>query len=120
MTGPMAASAARRSPRSAIITDGTVMPRRPRRTNTSLFQSQGASADATQERGPARRAGARRFPAARHYRLAGGCVKDALRRCAAGLRPVLDPAARSRGMAAEREREQELGLQLRPRGSEAG
>ncbi len=29
------------------------------------------------------------------------------RRCAAGLRPVLDPATRSRGVAAEREREQE-------------
>jgi len=28
------------------------------------------------------------------------------RRCAAGLRPVLDPAARSHGMAAAREREQ--------------
>jgi len=36
------------------------------------------------------------------------------RRCAAGLRPVLDPAARSRGMAAAREGEQEC---LHPVGS---
>jgi len=36
------------------------------------------------------------------------------RRCAAGLRPVLDPAVRSHGMAAAREREQ---LCLRPRRS---
>jgi hypothetical protein len=36
------------------------------------------------------------------------------RRCAAGLRPILDPAARSRGMAAAREREQEC---LNPLGS---
>jgi len=42
------------------------------------------------------------------YRLAGGRVKDVWRRrCAAGLCPVLDPAARSRGMAAAREKQQE-------------
>ena len=39
------------------------------------------------------------------------------RRCAAGLRPVLDPAARSRGMAAVREREQE---RLHRQGSQGG
>ena len=44
-------------------------------------------------------------------RLAGGGVEGALRAplrgsCAAGLRPVLDPAARSHGMAAARERKQ--------------
>jgi hypothetical protein len=48
------------------------------------------------------------LPRCGDYRLAGGRVKDAWRRrCAAGLCPVLDPAARSRGMAAARERRQE-------------
>jgi hypothetical protein len=52
-----------------------------------------------------------------HYRLAGGRVKDALRAPAppAGLRPVFDRSARSRGVAAKRERDQWRGL--RPRGS---
>ena len=48
----------------------------------------------------------------RHYRLAGGRVKDAWRRrWAVGLCPVLDPAARSCGMAAKREGNRRQGLQ---------
>jgi hypothetical protein len=71
------------------------------RTNASLYRSQGRVLI-----GMALRVSV--FPAAGHYRLPGGRVGDALRarRCAAGLRPVLDPAARSHGMAAARERGQ--------------
>ncbi len=51
------------------------------------------------------------FPRRGDCRLAGGRVKDAWgRRCAAGLCPVLDPAARSREMAAEREKTRGRGL----------
>ena len=46
------------------------------------------------------------FPAAGIVGSRAGRVEDALRRrCAAGLRPVLDPATRSHGMAAAREKE---------------
>jgi hypothetical protein len=48
------------------------------------------------------------FPAAGHYRLTGCRFKDALAVPLRGrARPVVDPFACSRGMAAERERPQE-------------
>jgi hypothetical protein len=59
----------------------------PSRTNTSLWLGQVA------------------LSRGRHCRLADGCIKDVWgHRCAAGLRPVLDPPVGSRDLAAVRER----------------
>jgi hypothetical protein len=82
---------------------------RPFITNTSLFQCQGRAVRRRVFGLGTRVLVTRAGPLSRRgdYRLPGSRVKDALgRRCAAGLRPVLDLAARSRAMAAAREREQ--------------
>src|SRR5215467_11860694 len=92
-----------------------------RRTNTSLCGSQGEARDVMAERGLLGDRGP----------LGGACFPlrgiigsptawsrtPCGRRCAAGLCPFLDPAARSHGLAAERERQQEEGLQRYRRGS---
>jgi hypothetical protein len=100
-----------RTPRSVATDEVRLEDDLPIITNTSLFQGQ-VEVLMRRSSGPLPGshpawAGCARFPAAGIIGSRAAASRTPCgRRCAAGLRPVLDPAVRSLGLAAAREREQ--------------